>query len=176
MVGVVADVRHSALNQQSPALYYPTATRLRPLMDVVVRTIGSPEAALPALRHKIHELDAEIALANVKTMDQWLSITAAQPRLNAVLLGAFAAVALLIATIGVYGVLAYSVNQRTREIGLRIALGARPRRVLHQVASEGMKVVLTGLQLACSGASFWGEPCHAWCSGCRSGIVPLSAR
>jgi putative ABC transport system permease protein len=90
-------------------------------------------------------MDAGLALANVNTMDQWLSNSAAQPRLNTVLLTAFAAVALLIAAIGIYGVLAYSVNQRTREIGLRMALGATPRSVLQLIVSQGMKVVLIGV-------------------------------
>jgi putative ABC transport system permease protein len=78
-------------------------------------------------------------------MEQWLSNSAAQPRLNAVLLGAFACVALLIASIGIYGVLAYSVSQRTGEIGVRMALGATPRGVLRLIVGEGMKVVLIGI-------------------------------
>ena len=145
IVGVVGDVRSTALTQESPALYYPMAARVWPLMDIVVRTDASPELSLLAIRQKVHELDAELALANVRTMDQWLSNSAAQPRLNTTLLAIFAAVALVIASIGIYGVIAYSVNQRTGEIGVRMALGATPRGVLRLIVSEGMKVALIGI-------------------------------
>jgi putative ABC transport system permease protein len=114
-------------------------------MDIVVRTDGAPEALVPVIRQKVHELDSELALGNVRTMEQWLSNSAAQPRLNTVLLGAFASVALLIASIGIYGVLAYSVSQRTGEIGVRMALGATPHGVLRLIVGEGMKVVLIGI-------------------------------
>ena len=145
VVGVVGDVRSTALNRESPALYYPVAARVWPLMDVVVRTDGSPESLLPALRQKVHDLDSGLALANVRTMEGWVSNTAAQPRLNATLLGVFAFVAMIIAAIGIYGVLAYSVNQRTREIGLRIALGAQRSGVLRLIVGEGMTVGLIGI-------------------------------
>ena len=156
IVGVVGDVRDQALNQQTPTLYYAITQRGSwPLMDVVVRsnarTSGSPEALLPAIRQRIHDLDAGLALANINTMDQWLSNSAAQPRLNTALLTSFATVALLIAAIGIYGVLAYSVNQRTREIGLRMALGATPRSVLHLIVGQGMKVVLIGIAVGLAG-------------------------
>ena len=105
IVGVVGDVRDQALNQESPTLYYPMGFRVWPLMDVVVRTDGQPEALLPTVRQKIHDLDPELALANVKTMQDWLSTSAAQPRLNTLLLSIFAFLALLIASIGIYGVL-----------------------------------------------------------------------
>lgn len=151
IVGVVGDVRSTALNQESPALYYPMGIRVSGLMDVAIRTSASPETLLPAVRQKVHETDSELALANVRTMDEWLSNSAAQPRLNTVLLSAFAALALLIAAIGIYGVLAYSVNQRTREIGLRLALGATPAGVLRLIVGEGMTVVVTGIVLGVLG-------------------------
>ncbi len=145
VIGVVGDVHHTALTQQSPSLYYPMASRVWPLMDCVVRTDGSPEALLPEIRQKVHELDANLALANVRTMKQWLSNSAAQPRLNTVLLSVFAPVALLIASIGIYGVLAYSVSQCTSEIGVRMALGATPGGVLRLIVYEGMSVALVGI-------------------------------
>ena len=145
VVGVVGDVRSTALTQESPALYYPMAWRVWPLMDIAVRTDSAPEALLPAIRQRVHELDTELALANVRTMEEWVSNSAAQPRLNTTLLSVFAFVALLIASIGIYGVLAYSVSQRTGEIGVRMALGASPRGVLRLIVGEGMKVALIGI-------------------------------
>jgi putative ABC transport system permease protein len=152
VVGVVGDVRSTALNQESPALYYPSAWQAAGLTDVAVRAVGDPNALLPSIRQKIHGMDPELALANVKTMDEWISNSAAQPRLNARLLAIFATMALVIAAIGIYAVLAYSVAQRTREIGLRIALGAMPGRVIGLVMGEGMKVGLIGIGIGLVGA------------------------
>jgi putative ABC transport system permease protein len=151
VVGVGGDVKNAALNQDSPTLYYPMANGVWPLMDVVVRTDGAPASVVPTLRQKVRELDAGLALANVRTMEEWVSNSAAQPRLNAMLLGVFAGVALVIAAIGIYGVLAFSVNQRTREIGLRLALGAEPGSVLRLVVGEGMKVGLIGVAAGLAG-------------------------
>ena len=163
VVGVVGDVRSTTLNQQSPALYYPIAWHIgqyRPsvvVMDIVVRTEGSPEPLVPTLRQKVHELDSDAPMANIRTMEEWVSSSAAQPRLNARLLALFAAIALLIAAIGIYAVLAYSVTQRTREIGLRIALGAEPANVLRLVVGEGLKVGLIGLAIGLIGALMAGR-------------------
>jgi putative ABC transport system permease protein len=158
IVGVVGDVKELALNLDTPSLYYAISQRGSwPLMDIVVRTAGSPEALMPAIRQKVHDLDPSLALANVNTMDQWMSNSAAQPRLNTQLLSVFAIGALLIAAIGIYGVLAYSVNQRTREIGLRMALGATPGNVLRLVVGEGMKVVLIGVMIGLAGGLALGK-------------------
>ena len=145
IVGVVGDVRSTVLNQESPALYYPMASRVGPGMDVAVRSSGPADLLMPEIRQRIHDLDPSLALANVRTMDEWLANSSAQPRLNTQLLSAFASVALVIASLGVYGVLAYSVSQRTREIGVRIALGATPGSVLRLIVREGMNVVLVGI-------------------------------
>ena len=145
ILGVVGDVRNTTLNQESPSLYYPSVARVAGLMDVVVQVEGNPTSVLPAVRGKVHELDRQLPLSNVRTMDEWVKNNAAQPRLNAQLLGIFAAVALLIAAIGICGVLAYSVTQRTREIGVRLALGAQPGGVVRLIVREGMVVGLVGI-------------------------------
>jgi hypothetical protein len=105
VVGVVGDVRNTALNRESPTLYYASPGGVWPLMDVVVRTNGQPESVLPAIRKKVHALDSELPLANVRPMEECVSNNAAQPRLNTALLGVFAGFALLIAAVGTYGVM-----------------------------------------------------------------------
>jgi putative ABC transport system permease protein len=178
VVGVVADVRNTGLSQQSPAQYYPLAWRIGSAasrvsvvsMDIVVRTDGSPEALVPMIRQKVRELDPNLPLANERTMEEWVSNSAAQPRLNARLLTLFASMALLIAAIGIYAVLAYSVNQRTREIGSRIALGAQPGVVQRLVVAEGMKVGLIGIGICLLGALAVGRALSSIVYGFRCAI------
>jgi putative ABC transport system permease protein len=121
-------------------------------MDVIVRTDGAPESVLPTVRQKVHALDPELPVATVRPLSEWVSNNAAQPRLNAMLLAVFAGVALLIAAVGTYGVLAYSVSQRTREIGLRLALGAPRVRVLRLIVREGMTMSVAGIGAGLIGA------------------------
>ena len=151
VVGLVGDVRNVALNQESPTLYFASTARVWPSMDVAVRAAGKSDATLSAVRRKVHDVDPELPLSNVRTMDDWVSSSAAQPRLNTALLSVFSGVALLIAAIGIYGVLAYSVNQRSREIGLRIALGARQSVVLRWIVGQGLLVAATGITAGLAG-------------------------
>ena len=153
VVGVVGDVRDTALSRDPvPSVYFSAPARLWPVMDVALRTAATPAMAVPEVRRRIHDLDPDLPIANVRTMEQWISSNAASPRLNAILLAAFAAVALVIAAIGVYGVLSYSVNQRVREIGVRMALGAQRSHVLRLVVRDGMTVALLGIGAGVAGA------------------------
>ena len=145
VVGIVGDVRSTTLTKESPSLYYPVAARVWPRMEIVVRSDAPPATVLPVIRQRIRQIDPELAPALVRTLDEWVWNSSAQPRLSATLAGVFAMVAVAIAAVGIYGVLAYSVAQRTREIGVRIALGAPAARVVRLIVGEGMTVALSGI-------------------------------
>ena len=145
VVGVVGDVRSTTLNQESPSLYYSAGWRTWPLMEIAIRPAADASSIMSVVRQTAREMDPEIPLTNVRPMTDLIASGAAQPRLNATLLGVFAAMALLVSAIGTYGVLAYSVSQRTKELGLRIALGADRKGLLALVVGEGMTIGFAGI-------------------------------
>ncbi|PYX28340.1 MAG: ABC transporter permease [Acidobacteria bacterium] len=162
VVGIVGDVKIDALDQTRPsaALYYPLAQvsasaaadwRSFPMI-LVVRSASDPAGVASAVSNAVHEVDREMPLRDVLAMDDLVANSMSQQRFNMLLLAAFAGLALLLAAVGIYSVLSYSVRRRVPEIGIRLALGARLSDVLGMVVIEGMKPTLLGVALGAVGA------------------------
>ncbi|HSG82696.1 MAG TPA: ABC transporter permease [Gemmatimonadota bacterium] len=153
VVGVVADIRHRNVLRAGPQVYVPYANGSNNgSMDVVVRTDGDPAALATTVRRQIALMDPEVVVYGVMSLEDRLAGSVSEPRFRSVLLGAFALASLLLSTIGVYGVMAYSVARRTRELAIRKALGARQLQVVRHVVLRGLLVIGIGLGLGLIGA------------------------
>jgi len=145
IVGVVGDVKQKGLAQETrPHVYEPFAQAPNHFMTLVVRTDSDPAAIVPAIRAKVFELDHELPLQRVTTLDKLISNSISQQRFACAVLAVFAGVALVLAPAGLYGVISYSVAQRTRELGIRVVLGAQVTDVVRLVLKQGMTFVLLG--------------------------------
>ncbi len=154
IVGMVGNVKHLALkNEDSPEMYLPQTQIPFDVMSLVIRTsVSDPSALTNSVRKELAALDRTIPLANVRVFEEYISRSLARPRFNALLLSIFAGTALVLTAIGIYGVLAYSVAQRTGEIGIRIALGAGKSSIFRLIVGQAMTLVGISLVIGLAGA------------------------
>jgi putative ABC transport system permease protein len=155
IVGVVGDIRDVALNQTpGPMLYVPFAQGPFWGVGLVIKTSLDTSAATRAMEAKVHEVDRDLPVTDVQWMSQAVDVSLGQARLRTWLLGLFGAMALVLAAVGIFGVISYSVSRRTHEFGIRMALGASGREILRLVVTEALRLALAGV--AAGIAAAWG--------------------
>jgi len=153
IVGIVGDVKQYGLGQPSPLQTYEPYLQM-PFsgMTVVVRTQGPPESLSDTVRREVLAIDKEQPVSRVRTLEQIISSSVQQQRFLMLLLGIFAGVAMILAAVGLYGVMSYAVTQRTHEIGIRMALGADNGNVLRLIVGHGMMLALIGIAIGLAGS------------------------
>jgi putative ABC transport system permease protein len=153
IVGVVGNVKYLGLSTDTdPAYYMPFAQNYGPRQFLVARSTGDSASIGTALRENLQSIDPGVTLAQIGTMEQALNLSVSQPRFDTMLLVLFAAIALLLAAVGIYGLIAYSVAQRTHEIGVRMALGAAQGDVMRMIVRQAVSMALIGIMLGLGGA------------------------
>jgi putative ABC transport system permease protein len=158
IVGIVGNISHRALSDpQQPEMYVPYAQYAPPTMNVVVRAAANPAPLETAIYGAVRALDKDEALSLFRSLDDIVESSVAQPRFSSLLLALFAGLALALAAVGLYGLVAYSVTQRTNEIGVRMALGAKQSDVLRMIVLEGMKLAISGLAIGIASSLAFGR-------------------
>ncbi|MGZ7084524.1 MAG: ABC transporter permease, partial [Candidatus Angelobacter sp.] len=174
IVGVAVDVKNRGLAlDAAPQLYLPFQQLPWGNMNLLVRTAANPNAVVSAVRAQVAAIDADQPVTNIQTVDEIMDGSRAQPRFILLLLGVFSAAALVLAIIGIYGVLAYSVAQRRQELGIRLALGAEKTDILRMVVSHGLKLTITGVAIGLIAALAMGWMMASMLSGL---LYKISAR
>jgi putative ABC transport system permease protein len=153
VVGVFGDLKNATLGDDaSPEVMLPFPQLPWPLLNLIVRAEEDPHSLIPAIRRQVWLVDKDQSLTNVQTMEEVVGSASAQPRFTMLLLAVFSATALTLAIVGIYGVIAYSVAQRTGELGIRMVLGADPSNVLKLVVGHGLRLTLVGIAIGLAGA------------------------
>jgi predicted permease len=175
IVGISKDVHSQGLGDEAPAELYLLHEQLPAIaggsartMYLVARTSGDPMALAAAARNTIKEMDPQLAITAIRSMDDIIAESVARPRFTTTLLGAFGIVALALAAIGIYGIMSYGVKRRTREIGIRMALGAGQKQVLSLIVRQGMALTLTGLAAGVGAALYLSQ----WMTKVLFGVKP----